>query len=113
MRYQADRGDYGPGDKDELIEEVLANYHQGEAASWERTIASSGRTIEIHIAPTPEGGYVSILTDSTERKRAEKELAEKEAQVRLSLAIMPGGMALADRDLIYVLFNSQYIELFE
>jgi PAS domain S-box-containing protein len=113
LRYQADRGDFGPGDKDELIEEVIANYRQGEAASWERTISGNGRIIEIYVAPTPEGGYVSIITDITERKRAEQELAEKEAQLRVALDNMPGGMALGDRDLNYVLFNSQYSELYE
>ena len=44
LRFQAQRGDYGPGDMDELIEEVLATYRQGEAATWERTLAN-GRTL--------------------------------------------------------------------
>ncbi len=50
---------------------------------------------------------------AVERKRAEAELAEKEAQLRLALDHMPGGMALGDRDLNYVLFNTRYCELFE
>ena len=112
-RYQADRGDFGPGDKDDLIEEVIAIYQRGKAVSYEREIAGSGRTVQINIAPTPEGGCVSIITDITERKRAEAELAEKEAQLRLALDNMPGGMMLADRDLNYVLFNSQHIRLCE
>jgi PAS domain-containing protein len=40
-------------------------------------------------------------------------LAVKEAQLRLALDNMPGGMLLLDRDLNYVLFNSQYSELYE
>jgi signal transduction histidine kinase/CheY-like chemotaxis protein len=74
LHYRADRGDFGPGDKDDLIEEVVAIYRSGEAVSFERAIASSGRTIEIHVAPTPEGGYVSIQTDITARKQVETEL---------------------------------------
>jgi PAS domain-containing protein len=50
---------------------------------------------------------------AVERKRAEAELAEKEAQLRLALDHMPGGMVLFDPDLNYVLFNSKYSELFE
>ena len=72
LRYQADRGDFGPGDKDDLIEQVVATYQRGEAVSYERAIAGSGRTLQINIAPTPDGGYVSVLTDITERKRAEE-----------------------------------------
>ncbi len=62
-------------------------------------------TLEQRVAVTPEGG--------SELKRREQELAEKEAQLRVALENMPGGMALYDRDLNYVLFNSQYSELFE
>ena len=113
LRYQAERGDFGPGDKDDLIEEVVATYQRGKAVSYEREIAGSGRTVQIYLAPTPEGGYVSIITDITARKRAEAELAEKEAHLRLALDNMPDGMALEDRDGNYVLFNERYSELCE
>jgi class 3 adenylate cyclase len=113
LRYQAERGDFGPGDKDDLIEQVVATNQSGEAESYERTIADSGRTIQVYVAPTPEGGYVTIVTDITERKRAEAELAEKEAQLRVALENMPGGMMMWDRDLNYVLFNAQHSELYE
>jgi class 3 adenylate cyclase len=74
LRYQAERGDFGPGDTDKLTEEVAAIYERGEAVSLEREIAGSGRTVQIYTAPTPEGGYVTIATDITERKRAEEAL---------------------------------------
>jgi class 3 adenylate cyclase len=65
------------------------------------------------VAPTPEGGYVSIITDITERKRAEAELAEKEVQLRAALDNMPGGIRLIDGNRNFVLSNQQYIDLFE
>jgi len=74
LRYQADRGDFGPGDKDELIEEVVATYQRGEVVGYERAIAGSGRTLQLRSVPTPEGGYVTFATDITDRKRAEDEL---------------------------------------
>jgi signal transduction histidine kinase len=82
LHYQAERGDFGPGDKDDLIEEVVVNYQRGKPVSFERVIASTGRTLQIYVAPTPEGGYVSIATDITERKRAETDLhaAKEEAE---------------------------------
>ena len=56
---------------------------------------------------------LTVSFDITDRKRAEQELAEKEAQLRIALDNMPGGMMLGDRDLNYVLFNAQYGELYE
>ncbi len=45
-------------------------------------------TLERRAAATPEGG--------TELKRREQELAEKEAQLRVALDNMPGGVMLRD-----------------
>ncbi len=60
-------------------------------------------TLEQRAAATPEGG--------TELKRSEQALAEKEAQLRVALDNMPGGITVEDRDRNYVLFNSKYSEL--
>ncbi len=53
------------------------------------------RVVERRQSATPDGGIISVQTDITERKRAEGELAEKEAQLRVALDNMPGGMALS------------------
>ena len=64
----------------------------------------------VTMAPTPEGGYVTIVTDITERKRAEQELAEKEAQLRLALDNMPGAMFMVDEDFNFQVFNDKCSE---
>ena len=38
-----------------------------------------GRILEMRRAPIEGGGFVAVLTDVTERKNAEAELADKEA----------------------------------
>ncbi|NRB18186.1 MAG: PAS-domain containing protein [Rhodobacteraceae bacterium] len=75
-RFQAERGDFGPGDKDDLTEQVLDRYQGDNATNWDRTIASSGRTLRINMALTPEGGYVTIARDITKRVQAEEQLLE-------------------------------------
>ncbi len=71
VRFQIERGDFGPGSEDAQVKEMLALYRRRKATSWERTIAGTGRTIEVCVAPTPQGGYVSILTNVTVHKRHE------------------------------------------
>ena len=36
---------------------MTATYQRGEAVSYEREIAGSGRTLQVYMAPTPEGGH--------------------------------------------------------
>jgi len=111
LRYQADRGDFGPGDKDDLIEELVANYQRGEAVSYERAITGSGRTLQFNVAPTPEGGYVTIATDITDRKRAEQALRESQQLLDTILDHMPMTVYLRDLDGRFMLINRQYEEL--
>jgi PAS domain S-box-containing protein len=92
LRYQAERGDFGPGDKDDLIEDVLAIYQRGEAVSYEREIAGSGRTLQVYVAPTPEGGTVTIVTDITERKRTEEALRLSEQRHSMVTMAMTEGL---------------------
>jgi sigma-B regulation protein RsbU (phosphoserine phosphatase) len=112
LRFQAERGDFGSDGVDEALEEVLAFYRKNEAARWERTLVN-GRTVEVRVAPMPEGGHVNILTDISERKRAEEALAAKEAQLRVALDNMPGGMLMFDKDHRVIVLNDQYRQLFE
>ncbi len=86
--YQAQRGDFGSGDPDALVDSWLDELPvDAGPQSWERTIFS-GRTLQVDTAPTPSGGVVNIVTDITRRKHAEnlmkeaKEQAEKAADVK-------------------------------
>ncbi len=62
-------------------------------------------TLEQRAAATAEGG--------TELKRREQELAEKEAQLRIAMDNMPGGMFMVDEDLRVQVYNDQYAEIYE
>ena len=83
LRFQAERGDLGPGKPDDLVEAIVARYQEAqstaEPVSFERVVPGD-RTLQINIAPTPGGGAVTIVTDITDQKEAERIMAEaKEA----------------------------------
>ncbi|MCP5371231.1 MAG: PAS-domain containing protein [Hyphomicrobiales bacterium] len=75
IRFAAENGFYGPGDVDEIVEERLADYR--EPGFREREVVSpDGTVINIRITALVGGGAVVALTDRTERRKAEQELAE-------------------------------------
>lgn len=75
IRWNATRGELGPGDVDEQIERRLAHMRAGRAHVYER-VRSSGQVIEVRGQPLPGGGYVTSYTDVTEYKRTEQALRE-------------------------------------
>jgi len=87
-KFQAERGDFGPGAADQLTDDWLASLPvDDKPTSWERA-TTSGKTLYVNTAPIPTGGVVNIVTDITDRKLAEealkvaKDLAEAAAEAR-------------------------------
>ncbi|HEX9809865.1 MAG TPA: PAS-domain containing protein, partial [Alphaproteobacteria bacterium] len=72
VRYRALRGDYGPGDVDELVRERMKVMREGRTFAPIRFV--DGRVIQVHRAPMPGGGLVTTYTDITELKEIEAEL---------------------------------------
>ena len=74
VRYNAERGDYGPGTVEEQVQSRLALARSAAPHCMERT-RLDGTVIEIRGTPIPGGGFLTTYTDMTERKRREGELA--------------------------------------
>ena len=74
--YNAERGEYGPGDVQELARARIEIAKQFLPHHFERTRPSDGVTLEIMGKPTPDGGMVSTYLDITERKRAENRIRD-------------------------------------
>jgi PAS domain-containing protein len=110
FRYNAQRGDYGPGDVEELVKERIDLARQGVAIGIERT-RPNGTVLGIRRDPLPDGGCVVTYTDITERKRAEEEIAEKSALLETTFENMNQGIRVLDADLKLVAFNQRFIDL--
>jgi GAF domain-containing protein len=66
--YLAERGEYGAGNEEHVRR---LTERAGQFRAYERT-RPDGRVIGIRHNPVPEGGFVVIYADITERKRAEE-----------------------------------------
>jgi signal transduction histidine kinase len=72
LHFLGGRGDFGAGvDTAAQIHELVAS--TGQPYGYERT-RPDGRVIEIRRNPVPDGGFVLIFSDITERKRSEAEI---------------------------------------
>ena len=117
--YQAKRGDFGDGDPEVLTDEWMSHRpYELEPTNYERHIGAD-RILDCRMQPTALGGIVTIVTDMTERKRAEEDLkrasdAVSAAQSRMMDAIesVSEGFALFDDVDRLVLSNSKYQELY-
>lgn len=72
-RFNARRGEYGPGDPEALAHAMIDRYREMRPHVFERT-RPDGTVLEVRATPLAAGGIVTTYTDITERRRAEQEV---------------------------------------
>jgi len=109
--FNAERGDYGPGDTDAQAMSRMERVRVREPHELEYELAS-GRILSIRYSPIANGGLVLSYADITERKRAEQQVARKEAELHVALDSMPGALAYTDDELNIVFCNNRFMEMY-
>lgn len=111
MRFNAERGEYGPGDIEELVRTRVERTRRFEAHRLVRQ-RPNGNFIEICGEPLPDGGFVSTYADVTERVAAEQALRESEARFRRIIEQSPISMAIVNMDGTIEFINRKAIDTF-
>ncbi len=93
-RFNAKRGEYGPGDVEEQVRARLELARKGETHIFERR-RPNGTFLEIRGTPLPSGGFVTAHLDITERKRHLETIGRLEHQDVLTG--LPNRLLLQDR----------------
>ena len=75
IRYNAERGEYGPGDIEQQIAAIVARARNFQPHKIER-VRPNGLALEIRGMPLPEGGFVTTYIDITERKQMEDQVRQ-------------------------------------
>ena len=107
-RYQAERGDFGAGDPDALTDQWLTELPvQSEPTSWIRDTVA-GKTLQVRTAPMPDGSVINIVTDITERKRAEKEVNDSRELLQALADNIPEFVSFKDLDGRFQFVNKRF-----
>ncbi len=123
VRYNAERGEYGPGDPDKQVGDRVELARQFRAHTIERS-RGDGIVLRISGQPLVEGGFATIYTDITQERRRELALKDRleqrsaalrQNQERLSLVAneLPAGIAYLDQDQIFRYTNVRFAQAYQ
>ncbi len=79
IHFNVDRGDYGPGDAETKLEEIVERARSLTPPRFEIDRAD-GLSVEVRRAPMPDGGFVTTYADITDRKQRMRFEAANEAK---------------------------------
>jgi Na+/proline symporter/signal transduction histidine kinase len=74
IRYSAERGDFGPGNTEDLVSDRINKFVVTQETFQER-LSNDGQVLEVRTNSMPQGGIVTTFTDITDRMEAGEALA--------------------------------------
>lgn len=129
-RFNAERGEYGPGDADAQVRERLELAATFQHHHFERR-RPNGILLEIKGTPLPGGGWVTVYSDITERRRNEldlmrareqlaaavkertAELRDKNRMLDVVVANISHGISLFDTELKLLVCNDRFLQMYD
>jgi PAS domain S-box-containing protein len=111
LRWLAENGFYGTGDVEALVARRVESLRNPTGHTFEDQ-QPDGRVFRIRRRRVDAGGVVTVMTDITEQKAAERDMAEKEAQFHRALDNMPGAVVYTDDHLNIVFCNARFREMY-
>jgi diguanylate cyclase (GGDEF)-like protein/PAS domain S-box-containing protein len=108
--FNAERGEYGEGDPHTIADQVCERARTMQPHVFERQ-RPDGTILEIRGNPMPSGGWVSIYTDITERKRVEREAQRYSTYLDTVLNSLPQGITVINEKLGIELWNKRFENL--
>lgn len=109
VRFRAKRGDYGPGQIDDIVVNRLKVLLSSEPNVDERH-ETTGRVLEIRCVPIPGGGYLNTYIDVSKRRRAEMAFRQAHATLEAFIKHAPAAVAMFDKDMRYVAHTERWLQ---
>ena len=111
-RFNAKRGDYGPGDIEAQVESRLTRARQFKPRELEYELAT-GRTLSIRYTPIASEGLLLTYADVTELRRTEGALRESQQFLGTLIDNLPAVVFFRDLDGRYLRVNKQYEKVYQ
>jgi len=80
MRYNAERGEYGPGDIEELVAQRI-QLARNFVPHYTERIRPDGQILAVRGEPLPNNGFVTLYTDITANRRFEQQIQQHNAEL--------------------------------
>ncbi|MEO8485625.1 MAG: PAS-domain containing protein [Betaproteobacteria bacterium] len=111
FRFAAAQGYYGDGDVATLVERRVASLRNPTGTAFDDRVPG-GRVYRVVRRKVDVGGTVTVITDVTDLRQAELDLARKEAALHVALDNMPGALVYTDEALDIVVVNHRFAEMY-
>ncbi len=99
MRYNAERGEYGPGNVEDLVAERMLLARQFTPHYTERD-RPGGQILAVRGEPLPHSGFVTLYTDITASRRYEQQIQQQKAELEHRVAERTNELQATNRRLI-------------
>ena len=111
-RFNAERGEYGDGDREEIVKKMVERAANVQPHHFERT-TPDGTRLDVQGIPLPGGGFITIHTDITYRKEIEDKLKGQSAYILAVLDNLPQGISVFDENLKLKYWNKDFPEILD
>ena len=105
FRFNAERGEYGPGDVDEHVRKRIELVKQRVEHVYERT-RPNGMVLEVRGVPLAGGGFLTTYVDVTEQRQRAHEIG-------VLIDNFPGAISMFDKHLKMIVSNQRLREMLE
>ncbi|MDO8449098.1 MAG: PAS-domain containing protein [Rhodoferax sp.] len=99
MRYNAERGEYGPGDVEELVAQRMRLARRFTPHYTERD-RPGGQILAVRGEPLPHNGFVTLYTDITASRRYEQKIQQQNAELENRVTERTNELQASNRRLI-------------
>jgi PAS domain S-box-containing protein len=111
FRFNAERGEYGPGDVEEQVRQRIELARRFEPHDFERR-RPDGTVIAVRGRPLPgRAGFVTTYTDVTEQRKQEEALRQQNALTRAIVDQNPNSIFCKDQAGRFTLVNRKWTEM--